>query len=302
MTDHRQPEKRMERWGLLNMVIPSILVLLLLSGCSAPASGLALPPTATSAPTPMPALPPTLVFTPTPIPTLPPTSTPPPTPASPPTAIPAPTQVFQVEEISLTTSDNVKLAANLFSGQGKVGVVLAHMGIADQRSWKSFARTIAGQGFTAITFDFRCYGQSDCSGGTGDTLATDVRAAVEFLRKRGLEHIVCMGASMGGQACMSAALDEELAGLVVIASPAAVRPDKHFPEDLVSPAMPKLFIVADNDRYYDLTLEIPALYESAPAPKELKTFASSVHGTELFRTEYGNEFRELLVNFLKKLG
>jgi pimeloyl-ACP methyl ester carboxylesterase len=285
-------------WLSTNIVIPSILVLLLLNGCSTPASRPTLPPTATSAPISTPALPPTVMLTPTSIPTLPPTSTPPPPPTSPPTAPPLP---FQEEEISLTTSDNAKLAATLFSSQGKVAVVLAHMGIADQRTWRPFARTIAGRGFTAITFDFRCYGQSECSGGKGDTLATDVRAAIEFLRKRGIEHIVCMGASMGGQACMSAALDEELAGLVVIASPAAVRPDKRFPEDLVSPDMPKLFIVADRDRYSELTLVIPAIYESAPAPKELKTFASAVHGTELFKTEYGNEFRELLVNFLEKL-
>ncbi len=299
MADYRQPEKRVERWMLMNIVITLILVLFL-SGCSTPASGLALPPTATSAPTQTPVFPPTLVFTPTPTPTLPPTSTPLPTPTSPPTAIPVPTQVFQVEKISLTASDNVKLAATLFSSQGKVGVVLAHMGPLDQRSWGSFARTIAGQGFTAITFDFRCYGQSECSGGKGDTHATDVRAAIEFLRKRGLKRIVCMGASLGGEGCMSAALDEELAGLVVIASRGVTRPDKRFPQDLVNPAMPKLFIIADKDPDYDL-LEIPALYESAPAPKELKIFASAVHGTDLFKTECGDEFRELLVNFLQRI-
>jgi len=297
MADNRQPEK--QRRGLsTNSVITSILVLLLLGGCSTPplASRLALPPTATSAPTPTPALPATVM----PMPTLPPTGTPPPTPTSPPTAIPIPTQVFQVEEISLTTSDNVKLAATLFSSQGKVGVVLAHMGPVDRRSWEPFARLIAGRGFTAITFDFRCYGQSDCSGGKGDTHAADARAAIEFLRKRGFERIVCMGASLGGEGCMSAALDEEMAGLVVIASAAFVRPDKHFPEDLVNPAMPKLFIIGDRDPDYNL-LAIPALYESAPAPKELKIFASTAHGTDLFKTKYGDEFRELLVNFLEKL-
>jgi pimeloyl-ACP methyl ester carboxylesterase len=99
----------------------------------------------------------------------------------------------------------------------------------------------------ALTFDFRCFGLSECGKlGSAEYLhAQDIRAAIQLLRDRGFERIVCMGASMGGTACLNAALEEELAGLVVIASTAPTNMNKQYPQDLVDPAMPKLFIVTE---------------------------------------------------------
>ena len=183
------------------------MVLILTAGCA----GAALPPT--------PMLP-----SATPVP---PTATAAPTS----TATPTPTQTPQGQIVSFTAEDGVKLAGTLFLAKGDTAVVLAHMGIADQKSWQSFAGHIAGRGFTALTFDFRCYGLSDCGKmGQSESLFTqDIRAAIRFLREHGLKRIACMGASMGGTACMNAALDEELAGMVVIASPAPLYMGKQYP-------------------------------------------------------------------------
>jgi dienelactone hydrolase len=229
-----------------------------------------------------------------------------PTPEPTPTAIATPTTAVsvQVETVSLTTDDNIKLSANLFVGGQDLAVVLVHMGIGDQTNWKPFARTLAQQGFTALTFDLRCFGQSECGKlGSAEYLHTkDVLAAIEFLRGRGFDRIVCMGASMGGTACMNAAFEQKLVGLVVIASPAPTNINKQYPTDLVNPAMPKLFIVADKDRYVQVVSATSFLYQQSPEPKEFKTFPSTVHGTELFDTKYGDEFRNLLVNFVKGLA
>jgi hypothetical protein len=46
---------------------------------------------------------------------------------------------------------------------------------------------------------------------------------------------------------------------------------------------------------------ITAMYELSPDPKEIKVFPGRVHGTDLFKTYLGEEFRELLVNFLEGL-
>jgi pimeloyl-ACP methyl ester carboxylesterase len=255
-------------------------VLILTAGCA----GAALPPT--------PMLP-----SATPVP---PTATAAPTS----TATPTPTQAPQVQIVSFTAEDGVKLAGNLFLAKGDTAVVLAHMGIADQKSWRSFAGHIAGRGFTALTFDFRCFGLSDCGKmGQSESLFTqDIRAAIRFLREHGLKRIACMGASMGGTACMNAALDEELAGMVVIASTAPLYMGKQYPEDLINPAMPKLFIVADKDRYAQVVPAISSLYDRSPEPKKLRTFPGTVHGTELFDTESGAEFRDLLTHFMEELA
>ena len=178
------------------------------------------------------------------------------------------------------------------------------MGIADQKSWQPFAGHIAGRGFTALTFDFRCFGLSDCGKmGQSESLFTqDIRAAIRFLRERGLKRIACMGASMGGTACMNAVLDQELAGMVVIASTAPLYMGKQYPEDLVNPAMPKLFIVADKDRYAQVVPATSFLYDRSPEPKKLKTFPGTVHGTELFATDSGAELRDLLTHFMEELA
>jgi hypothetical protein len=61
----------------------------------------------------------------------------------------------------------------------------------------------------------------------------------------------------------------------------------------------ELFIVSENDHVVDRTLAMTRLHESSPEPKTFKTFAGSAHGTELFDTEHGDEFRETLLNFLE---
>ncbi len=239
--------------------------------------------------------------TPTPLPTVTATSEPPtliPLPTVTPTTTP-PTVDYSTEIVSLTTEDDIKLAGTLFLSEGDTAVVLTHMaGENDQQNWIPFAKQIASRGFTALTLDFRCYGQSDC-GGSGDVLSRDIGAAIGFLREQGFQRIVCMGASMGGRGCVSIAFDEELAGLVIISGTGSGNPDKQNLADFVSPDMPKLFIVSENDKTADRTPVMTRLYESAPEPKIFKTFSGSGHGTELFRTKHGKEFRETLLNFLE---
>ncbi len=282
------------------------LIILLLSGCStptpAPTLTVTLAPTATLAPTQTPTLSPTNTPAPTSTPTPPPTDTPAPTlvPTVPPTVVVTPVSV-NVESIAFTTEDGVELAGTLFLAEGDTAVVLAHMGAQDQQSWRPFAKLIASRGFTTLTFDFRCYGLSDCNAGAGgDTSARDVRTAIGLLRTRGFDRIVCMGGSFGGDACMNAALEEELAGLVVIASPRPGHWQKQYPQDLVSPTMPKLFIVTERD-YTQVANAMSLLYEVSPEPKQIHIFPGTVHGTELFDTTYASDFRALLVNFLDGL-
>jgi pimeloyl-ACP methyl ester carboxylesterase len=183
------------------------------------------------------------------------------------------------------------------------------MGTTTQLSWHAFAKSIAARGISALTFDFRGMGRSVDPWGRStpenphpDSRYADTRGAIRFLREQGFSRIACVGASLGGIGCTLASLGEDLAGLVVIASPAEVRVlEQQYPEDLVSPTMPKLFVVAEEDRYSSVVRGIPRLYEVSPEPKEIRIFPGTAHGTELFSTEYGEEFSELLVGFLEGL-
>ena len=236
----------------------------------------------------------------------PPTSTPLPT-ASPtplPTAsrTPVPTVEYSIETVSFTTEDDIDLEGKLFLSAGDTAVVFAHMaGENDQENWLDFANLVARRGFTALTFNFRCYGNSGC-GGTGSgsiLLSRDLGAAIEFLHAQGFKRIVCIGASMGGRGCVNAAFEQELAGLVIVSGTGSSDRDRQNLADFISPNMPKLFVVTKNDSTEGRALTMTNLYESAPEPKILKIYPGTAHGTELFNSKYKQDFRELLFEFLE---
>lgn len=230
----------------------------------------------------------------------PPTSTPLPT-ISP---TPVPTVEYSTEIVSLTTEDDFDLEGILFLSEGDTAVVFAHMaGDNDLQNWVPFANTIARRGFTSLTFNFRCYGESECGGRDSGSIliSRDIGAAIKYLRDQGFEHIVCIGASMGGRACVNAAFEEELAGMVIVSGTGSSDPDRKNLDGFINPDIPKLFIVSEDDHIADRTLSMTRLYESAPEPKIFKIFQGTAHGTELFESRFGQEFRETLLDFLEEI-
>jgi pimeloyl-ACP methyl ester carboxylesterase len=202
--------------------------------------------------------------------------------------------------VTLKNEDGVTLSGTFYPAKGDTAVLLTHMGIADQTSWQDFAMISANKGIAALTFDFQCYGKSECKARGGDmSNLKDVRPAYDFLQEKGYKRIVCMGASMGGTACLMLAMEKELAGLVVIASERPIGTGQ-YPKDLISKSIPKLFIVADHDPYAFVISEIQTMYDVSSEPKQLKIFSGNVHGTDLFKTEHGMEFQDLLIEFLEE--
>jgi dienelactone hydrolase len=237
---------------------------------------------------------------PTSSPTLEPTITYTPEPQNSPT--PEPVYSYDTETVSITTDDGLKLFGNFFRTEGDTAVLFVHMaGPNDQKNWIPFANKVAQRGFSALTFDMRCYGESDCRGGTEPgwvTLNRDMTAAINFLRAKGFERIVCAGASMGGRACVTVAFDEELAGLIIVSGTASDDPEKKDLNYMLNPGMPKLFVVSESDPTVNRTADMTSLYESAPDPKAFHTFPGTAHGTEFFKAQYGGALSRLIYDFL----
>jgi 7,8-dihydropterin-6-yl-methyl-4-(beta-D-ribofuranosyl)aminobenzene 5'-phosphate synthase len=205
------------------------------------------------------------------------------------------------EIVKLLNEDGVTLAGTFYPAQGDTAVLLAHMGIADQTSWQDFAMISASKGIAALTFDFQCFGKSECKARGGDmSNLKDIRPAYDFLQEKGYTRIVCMGASMGGTACLMLAMEKELAGLVVIASERPIG-TKQYPKDLIGKSIPKLFIVADHDPYTFVISETQKMYDVSPEPKQLKIFSGDVHGTDISKTGQGKEFGDMLLDFLEEI-
>jgi dienelactone hydrolase len=237
---------------------------------------------------------------PTSSPTLEPTVTSTPEPQNSPT--PEPVYSYDTETVNITTEDGLNLSGNFFQTEGDTAVLFVHMaGPNDQKNWIPFANEVAQRGFSALTFDLRCYGESDCRGGTEPSwipLSRDLQAAIDFLRAKGFQRIVCAGASMGGRACVTVAFDEELAGLIIVSGTASEDPEKRDLNNMVNPDMPKLFVVSESDPTVNRVDDMTYLYESAPDPKIFQTFPGTAHGTEFFKTQYGGALSRLIYDFL----
>jgi dienelactone hydrolase len=199
------------------------------------------------------------------------------------------------ESVSFQTEDGLTIRGHLF-GDGETAVILCHMRPSDQSSWYPFAEELAASGYTALTFDFRGYGESE-----GDQelskIDLDVEAAVGAMRERGNERIYLVGASMGGTASLMVAAREEVAGVVAVSAPAQF--EGLSAEEIIAQVNePKLFIASAGDSSAMTSLE--TLFEQAPEPKEQRVFEGSAHGTALLEEEHAQEAKAAITSFLSQ--
>ena len=301
-----------------------ITVALLLSACGQEATST--PTEIADTPTPDPTatdVPPTETPTLAPSPTsIPPTVTPtsvPPTPLPSPTlrveptrlsssqaqdkAAAPPTPDIPFEEVHFGTEGGVNLAATLF-GEGEVVVIFLHQGRGNtsQISWQPFARQAAAIGFAALTVDYRGRGKSEGQANESH-LIEDARAAAIFLRERGFERLVCMGAgTWGAVPCIRLALEFGLEGLVIISSTVSASSTSQdiTAQDLSQLTFPKLFVYGEKDQK-DVPEAMSELYRLSPEPKELVSYDNAARGTNLLRSPYGDDLRQRLLDFLEGL-
>jgi len=207
--------------------------------------------------------------------------------------------------VSFRSPDGVKLAGRVF-GDGQVGVVLAHMFPADQTSWWAFARVLAQNGFTVLTFDFRGYcrgGVAGCSEGQRDVAAMwqDVLGAVDFMMARGLVRVMLVGASMGGTASLIAAAQPgvPVVAIVALSAPQSFEGLTADPTVLGNVTAAKLFVAGNSDPTGAATAA-QAMYDQSPPPKQVEIFTSSDHGTDLLTGNQSGRVQTLIMGYLEQ--
>jgi pimeloyl-ACP methyl ester carboxylesterase len=197
-------------------------------------------------------------------------------------------------DFSFTTSDGLDLEARLW-GDGDDYVILAHMRPADMTSWFDFARLLADEGYTALAFNFRGYGESESDDQAEFSVAEDVRAAIDAANAAGAADVFVVGASMGGTGAVVAAASNDIAGVVTLSAP-----DVFEDVDAVSWAdeveAPMLLIAADEDgSAAEDALAIAAASNQEP---EVVVLSGGQHGTNLF-AEHHDEVTRLILEFLE---
>lgn len=200
--------------------------------------------------------------------------------------------------VTLTNADGIALSGTI-SGSGSTGVILAHMYGGSQSDWQPLAGDLTAAGYTLLAFDFRGFGQT---GGEQNlkTLDGDILAAAAYLRSRGVQKVVCIGASMGGTACARAAAEASLDGLVVISSPLVMEKPLEVTRDSLSGlAIPKLFIAAKEDKPY--VDDVQQMYEWSVEPRQVEILEGSAHGTNLLTGDLAAALKALILEFLKQV-
>jgi dienelactone hydrolase len=185
-------------------------------------------------------------------------------------------------------------------GSGLRGLVLAHGGRFDEKSWKKQAEVFERAGFLVLAVRFRgdrfnSDGSPSAEGSYPDN-AQDVLAAVAYLHRVGAKTVDAVGGSLGGDAVGDAdamSAPGNIDRTVFLGSEGGDSPEKLTGR--------KLFLVARDDRSGD-GLRLPGIrehYARAPEPKKLVVVEGSAHAQYLFDTDEGPAVMREILEFLQ---
>ncbi|WP_254525517.1 alpha/beta fold hydrolase [Natrinema caseinilyticum] len=142
----------------------------------------------------------------------------------------------------------------------------------DRASWTDQAEALTGSDRFGLAID------------PDDDRPTAIREAVAQLRTTvGVDHVVLVGASIGGEAAVVAAAEagDDVDGLVAISPGGGTDRGSEI-------RARSLFVVAENDdeRFVETTRR---LHENAPDPSRLEVLSGDEHGQRLFETARGDD-------------
>ena len=211
------------------------------------------------------------------------------------TSVPTPERGASV--VSFTTEDGTEIKGRLF-GQGDIGVVLAHMYPADQSSWWGFAQVLDSQGYMALAFDFRGYGDS---GGAKEIelIDRDVEAAINYLKGRGASTVFLAGASMGGTASLKVAAKqgEDVAAVVSLSAPVEFRGISVEDEQV---RVPVLLLATRGDVSATNSINVIIDDGIATGATEMVVYEGGRdHGTDILTGENAEAARDRILSFLE---
>lgn len=195
------------------------------------------------------------------------------TPAASPTSAPV---LFEEGPFVLRLKNGQRFEGRV-RGHGSTVIILANMSSGDESQWAPLYEKLDKDQYKIITYPWLY----------NTAVIDETEVLLEHLRSAGFERVICIGASLGGAACGWLANQPETIGLVFIAGPA-----KHKLEEI---DVPKLFIAGESDRFARNT---KFDYEHASEPKELVIYPTSKHGTDLFNSDHGDEFLDVLLTFI----
>ncbi len=223
-----------------------------------------------------------------------------------------------MEKIFITTSDGVKIAANLYEVKPRrveEWLVLVHMMPATKESWDFLAKSFQAIGYESIAIDLRGHGES--SGGPGgfndfsDTehkkSILDIEAAVDYLieNKNVLpDRISFIGASIGANLSLKyVSENKNFKTAALLSSGLNYRgiETEQLVKNLAS-GQRILFVSSRDDIRSggnNNAEENQKLYELAPedVEKKIQIYETGGHGTDILKNQ--RDLLNLIIEFIK---
>lgn len=202
--------------------------------------------------------------------------------------------------VHFTTQDGATLQGTLY-GNGTTVVIFSAMGAQKQDTWTATAQAVAQQGYLTFTYNFRYWITETQIEDRFRNLATeDLLGAVNFVRQQGAQHVVLVGASLGGMATAKAAALVKPDAIVIMSAPMSANglEMQVMSDELQAISAPKLFIGSQDDTTV-AHAELRRMFDAAPQPKEIHVYPGTAHGTDMFSTEYGSSLTQLLITFIE---
>ncbi len=189
--------------------------------------------------------------------------------------------------VDFSSEDGGKVEAAYFNAEKTKIVIFAHGAIFNKESWYFLAEEFQGLGVSALSIDFRGYGNS-IPGNTEQKLF-DVLGAITYAKKQGFNEICVVGASMGGAAVLSAlSYKQTSVSKVILLAPAGGPP-------IQSSEIDKFFVVSKGERLYQ---RVKQIYTESQESKKMKEYPGNAHAQHMFKTSYAKELRKLIIDFI----
>ena len=211
-----------------------------------------------------------------------------------PAPIPAVPRPYDPFEVSLSSSDGVRLVATWRpspSGPSAPAVLLLHAFSRERSELAELADELAGRGFATLALDLRGHGESTSKGGariapspslqaSPNGYPRDVEAACAWLRARA-PRVGVLGLSLSGNLAALATATGCAEGGVAVSANADRLPQLAG----TRPSSPRGLLVLASEKDPGRADSARALDASGQEPKRVLLYAGAAHALDLLRTE-----------------
>jgi dienelactone hydrolase len=209
------------------------------------------------------------------------------------------------EDITLTTSDGVQLAARFYAPENlnadTAVLILVHEAYRDSSSWEGFHIAALENGYAVIALDLRGHGHSEGDLVFDEAMDRDIDAVMEWIRTTpdlNGDRIIIAGASVGANLALRAGARYPQINTLVLLSPGLMYWEIGTENAILDYGRRPLLLVASENDAYSAT-SVQKLNELGRGYDKLVIYPGAEHGTEMIRSQ--PDLSDLIFNWFEQM-